>query len=278
MAKKKVTTTTTVTEEIIEGHEESKDLLLAFVLDESGSMLNLRDTMLKAFNENLSDQREEVRKHGGKTFISLVKFNNEVVPVFTNMPLAEVPILTRENYNPDNGTALWDGIMKMINLIENDYNLPKKKILTIMTDGAENSSVKYSGEWGRQQVAAKIKSVQERGWKVIFVGAEQNAYLVAQGLNIYAQNTISSTIGNVYTNMSRGISASATSYRMGGEQAFAATMDSAFERDPQYSPPPENMTLEADGTYKIKEFSSKTLKDIPTSSGTIITSGSTATA
>mgnify|MGYP003350365887 CR=1 FL=1 len=71
---------------------------IVMILDESGSMESIRDSMIKAINSLILEQSQV---SGRETTFTLVKFNNEVKRVIENKPLSEVKPLTQEHYKPN---------------------------------------------------------------------------------------------------------------------------------------------------------------------------------
>ena len=70
-------------------------------------MQPLQSTTLKAFNSLLAEQR---RLNSANTRLTLMLFNHKSETVVDNHPLAAVPDMTATEYQPEGGTALWDGI------------------------------------------------------------------------------------------------------------------------------------------------------------------------
>ena len=95
--------------------ENSAQSLLGFVLDRSGSMDDLIKEVLISFNALLTEQ-QKLQGGGGavSASFSLALFNHDVKLPYDGVPIAEVPPLTRELYDPSGGTALNDAIGQMI--------------------------------------------------------------------------------------------------------------------------------------------------------------------
>ena len=74
-------------------------------------MRPLQSTTLKAFNSLLAEQKQ---LNPAATGLTLLLFNNHCETVVDNHPLAAVPDMTATEYQPEGGTALWDGIGTMI--------------------------------------------------------------------------------------------------------------------------------------------------------------------
>ena len=133
---------------------------IVFVLDQSGSMMSLRNSTLESFDGFIKAQKELE----GDATISLYKFSNIVSPSVT-YDVKNVKSLSEIGYMPSGGTALFDAIGKAISL---EVTAGSSGILVILTDGEENASVFYN----KAQISKMVSDIQElNGWEVIFMGA-----------------------------------------------------------------------------------------------------------
>jgi hypothetical protein len=155
--------------------------LISVVLDRSGSMASIRFDMEGGFDSFIREQRacmsDEVR-------VNLYQFDHEHETVYENRALYHVP---RLSLIPRGNTALYDAMGRTINnvghhlaqLPENER--PARVVFLIITDGGENASQEFK----QAQVAEMVKHQQEKyNWKFIFLGANQDSFLVAHALNI----------------------------------------------------------------------------------------------
>ena len=154
--------------------------LITFILDESGSMSDIRHATREGFNA----YRQEQIAHGGETWWTLTTFNQDVQTRFSALPGRRVPPLGRE-YSPHGCTALYDAIGASIvktraHLSELGGERPADIIVVILTDGMENASQ----EWTRAQVFELITEAENAGWQFIFLGANQDSWEVSQNLGI----------------------------------------------------------------------------------------------
>ena len=81
------------------------------------------------------------------TTLSLMLFNHCCETFMNSKPLDTVPELTPAEYRPDGDTALWDGIGGMIDMIGQRFDAsatPARVLIAIITDGEENSSLRYT--------------------------------------------------------------------------------------------------------------------------------------
>jgi hypothetical protein len=174
-----------------------KTIKQKFVLDESGSMDNQQDTVISGFNEQIITMKKEEKEQGVRYLVSLTKFNEHVELMYKDLPLANVPLLTKETYNPSGWTALYDAIGATIDtakLGETDT------IVTIMTDGVENRSKK----WKKAGIKALIDVRQnENKWGFVYFGANQDAWAEASSLGMKnAMNYSMTSTGTAMNSMS----------------------------------------------------------------------------
>ena len=87
---------------------KAAETLVHFVLDETGSMSSVRDATIDGFNEYVNGLRAD---KNGKYWMSLTKFDSRgIVPVYTDLPIKEVPDLNHDTYCPCSMTNLNDAI------------------------------------------------------------------------------------------------------------------------------------------------------------------------
>jgi hypothetical protein len=166
-------------------------VLIAVILDESGSMISCYDATISGFNEYVAGQKASVET-AGAVFLTLNKFDApHIKTVFTNMPIQEVPQLNKENYRPNGGTNLLDAIGYTIGQI-NDILASNKKedrpgvIIVITTDGAENSSRTYTND----QIKEMVKAAEKSDWSFIFMGANIDSFSVGSTFGMNQHNTV----------------------------------------------------------------------------------------
>ena len=166
---------------------------IAFVLDSSGSMVNIRDEAISFFNEQLSvikDQKEMSNKITLTTFATTVHDS-----IYKNKKPVNVENLTRESYNPNGWTALNDAIAKTIGDLEtfgDETDKDTSFLVVIITDGMENWSTEFKGDEGRKALKQLIETKQEMGnWTFTFLGANQDVVLTQKELGLHSGNTMS---------------------------------------------------------------------------------------
>lgn len=190
-------------------------ILINFILDESGSMLSQRDSVISGFNEYIQSHQN---KADANYLVSLVKFSDadKIEVVFAGKQVSQVRKLTRDDYNPDGGTALFDAIARTIFTTESRMReLPEGvNVLTfIFTDGEENASSDFN-KWqsnGTIRINQMITAKEDTGhWTFSFVGSSRDSLKQAQSIGIKLGNTFHynhSNSGNTIAAMSAATTA-----------------------------------------------------------------------
>lgn len=107
--------------------------------------------------------------------------------LFTGIKPKNAPEISRFNYVPHGGTPLRDAIGETITLIDKQERREGETIaFVIVTDGYENTSTK----WTQEQIAKLIGDRKEKGWLVIYLGADHDAMMQASALNVTSANTM----------------------------------------------------------------------------------------
>lgn len=148
------------------------------VLDRSGSMSSIKSDTEGGFNEFIKSLRE-----AENTYVTLVQFDTEYDTVYEQKAVADVPKL---KLVPRGGTALLDGVGEAIKRAEKFVRSGDNVVVTILTDGGENSSREYS----KEAVTALMDEKREDGWEFNFIGAGTAAWNGANMLGIAHSHTI----------------------------------------------------------------------------------------
>lgn len=178
-----ITTTTSIT---------PKETHYLLIVDESGSMESARTETLGGLNEQIQTIKNLNAKYPEqKYFVSIIKFDNEIVPLFENVPADKLKKLTLEDYNPDATTALHDAIGISVRNLKNKISSKLDSgeadaYVVILTDGFENASREYN----KASIKALIETLEAtKMWTFTYIGANQNAVATSAGLGISYQNT-----------------------------------------------------------------------------------------
>jgi len=193
---------------------KKKKINVCLVLDETGSMESVRDQTISGYNEYLATLKKQ-----GNTVFTLVKFDStKVETVHDAVPIKDVPELTMDTYVPGQMTPLYDAIGRTIKTVDTLKGKPNV-IFTILTDGYENASVEYSNT----QIADMITERQDkRGWTFAFLGANQDAWAVSQGLGMVRGNTM--TYNQAKTGQVFAAAAAATVHSVNRGATYTSTL------------------------------------------------------
>ena len=149
---------------------------ILFIVDRSGSMSSLRDSVIEGFNGFVASQKELT----DSCEVTFCQFDHEFETVFADRPIKDVPELTTHTYIPRGNTALYDAIVRGINEFT-PRCCPMDQILVIIqTDGMNNAS----REARINNVKELISKKQEEGWLFTFLGANLDAILEAGNMGI----------------------------------------------------------------------------------------------
>jgi uncharacterized protein YegL len=183
---------------------------VVFILDRSGSMVDLTSDTIGGFNSFIENQKQEP----GEAILTTILFDDQYDIFHNGVDIKSVKPLTAKEYFARGMTALLDAIGKTINTVGERLNKteeedkPSKVIFVITTDGQENAS--------REFTQPKIKEMIERqtkdyNWQFIFLGANIDAVSTAKSFGIQAQfssNYTANAIGaqSVYDGVTRVVS------------------------------------------------------------------------
>ena len=214
------------------------------IIDKSGSMLSWRSRTIEGINSNINALKKEVDKDIEilNTQLQFSSGNNaqwyslnaagrstaELEQNFVFRRLGEsvvnIPDMTDADYFPDGGTPLLDaigyGIEKVKEFHKDDLGSDDLKIIvTIFTDGEENSSNK----WNKSQIKKMIDHFQSDGkWTFTFVGCGSFDAVsnTSAGLGISSGNTVAYVAtdrgtAEAYSKISTSYSNFARSAKMG---------------------------------------------------------------
>jgi len=160
--------------------------LIAFLLDETGSMMPVRDATISGFNEYV----QTVQRTYPDALLTLMLFSTERYSgPYRMTPLRYVAPLTTQNYQPSGGTPLYDCIAQLIDGTEKaaaNMRPAPVVLFVIMTDGEENSSRDYN----REHIFARIQQKEDEGWTFVYLGANQDAWEVGASIGVQASRAM----------------------------------------------------------------------------------------
>lgn len=198
-----------------------------FLLDDSGSMQSCRDTTISGYNEYLDSQKADAEKTGIKTFVSLYKFDGyNVNCVFDRKPVDEANHISRDDYNPQGMTNLYDGMGGVMMAVNKNLEANKKAdrdsvIVTVLTDGGENSSKTFNN----LDIKQMVEKCEGKNWGFMFLGANIDAFAVGSRLGFNVNNTIQYDTNNMGSTIR---AASAMTTRMKSAYASGMATDDTY--------------------------------------------------
>jgi hypothetical protein len=133
-----------------------KETYITLVLDRSGSMYTCHQAALDALNEQINSIKKHAKK-GGKTYVSLLLFDDTIDIVFENVPAEDITPLELADYALGGSTALRDAMVTAIETMEEKQSFKKNQgfLVILISDGQENSSGTPNGV-----LQARIKELE----------------------------------------------------------------------------------------------------------------------
>lgn len=156
------------------------------ILDKSGSMSSIEQAAIAGFNETVGGIRSAQQQFAAtqQHYVSLLTFCScKKEYVYNCTPIDQVRNLDRRDYQPCCGTPLFDAMGRGINdLLQKTHDVEGATVVvTIITDGMENSSTEYSGA-AIKALVDKMRDVH--GWNFAYIGTNQDVESVAMSLSI----------------------------------------------------------------------------------------------
>ena len=159
------------------------------ILDESGSMSNIERQAISGVNETIQSLRLAQKEHiEQKHFLTLVSFNSEEIKtIYDHIEASKVEELTNAQYCPAACTPLYDAMGLALTCLCGKVSDNDAVIVTVITDGYENSSKEYDGT----AIKALVDKLKKKGWLFTYIGANQDVEAFAHNISI--TNTLSFT-------------------------------------------------------------------------------------
>lgn len=155
------------------------------ILDESGSMITIKQQAINGYNETVQTIKAAQKKHieTQQHFVMLVTFDSEAIKTIYNcVPCQKAGELASDVYQPNAMTPLYDAMGVTLTKFRYslDENADNKVLVTIITDGEENSSKEYN----ETMIKKLVDELKAKGWVFTYIGANQNVEKVAATLSI----------------------------------------------------------------------------------------------
>lgn len=198
-----------IDEDVNRENDDKPNNYIAFVMDHSGSMGSVAERSREDFNEKLVQTKKD--GEGMNNYVTIIEFDGTIYERSVNEDIENVEPL--DDYWIGGTTSLYDAINKAINIVSSSMSDKKNDaaLITIITDGYENSSKELPGEKGRRTLKKRIEELQDSGnWTFVFMGADQDVMKTAvEGMGISRLNTMS------YSNDDEGIKERGETYSIG---------------------------------------------------------------
>lgn len=180
------------------------------LLDRSGSMQSRWSEALSSINAYAKELQDKKQK-GTITVASFDdNFGLQYDLLRDAVAVEDFEPLTNTDATPRGSTPLLDALGRAIAAAEKTDN--EKTVIIVMTDGAENASREVT----KEQAKAAIDRCKARGWQVLFLGADFDAFGEASSVGVGFANTINMTSGNYGATM-QNLSVMRSAYATVGE-------------------------------------------------------------
>ena len=154
------------------------------LLDESGSMTSIKNTIIQGFNEIVQTVKGIALQYPEQEhLITFVTFNGLGMKTLDFCePVEKLKEIDDEKYQPDAMTPLYDAMgfsfAKLRKELEgkSEYNV----LVTILTDGEENSSKEFSGA----AIKHLVEELSLKNWTFTYIGADHDVEKFAISISI----------------------------------------------------------------------------------------------
>jgi hypothetical protein len=169
------------------------------LLDRSGSMQSLWIEALSSVNAYARELASKTDGDAVDSHVTLAVFDGQEGLQF-DLLRNKVPALHWENVTdreaaPRGMTPLLDALGRIVALAEADN--PDKAVIVVMTDGQENASREMTREGAR----AALDRVKNKGWDVVFLGANFDNISDAASVGVVGAQQVSMAPGAMDASM-----------------------------------------------------------------------------
>ena len=155
------------------------------LLDRSGSMATLWNEAIGSINGYVDELKNSDKVH-------FAVFDSVSHDVIREGKVKDWKGVSAEEVQPRGGTPLYDSVGKIMAVAEEED--AKKTVLVVMTDGYENASKEHT----QASIKAKVKQFEDKGWEVLFLGANFDAVESVSGsVGVLASKTMNIAAGNL---------------------------------------------------------------------------------
>lgn len=161
----------------------AKEVFNLILLDRSGSMSSIANEAIAGVNETIGTIRAAQRENDLPQLVTVTSFCGcSTIDFCKNAPVEKLPVMTAKDYQPCCSTPLYDAMGDSLTALrEAVKSHPEAAVsVTIITDGYENSSRRWTGA----QIKALVELLKADGWLFAFIGANQDIMEVKESLAI----------------------------------------------------------------------------------------------
>ena len=140
------------------------------IVDESGSMECIRKQAFTGMNETLQTVRMMQKKYPNQLqYVTLITFDSYHTKLhYDNTTADKTQDMDWKAYNPCAATPLYDAIGKGVSKVNAQVEDGDHVLVTIITDGYENSSE----EWTLKMVRTLIEKLKKQNWTFTLIGTD----------------------------------------------------------------------------------------------------------
>lgn len=162
------------------------------LIDRSGSMASRWNETLGAVNAYVSELTKAKATKNALATVCLfdATFGLDFVTLRSGMSVGDWEPITDNDATPRGMTPLYDAIGRIANIVETDS--PKKAVVAVVTDGAENASKEVT----REGAKAYFDKLRTNGFQVVFLGADFDAFGQSASVGTTANQTLVMRAGN----------------------------------------------------------------------------------
>ena len=148
----------------------SKRVFNLIIVDESGSMSIIRQQAFSGMNETLQTIRQmQERFPRQEQRVTLVTFDTgRTTWHYDNLPSSSTHDLKWDDYCPGGGTPLYDAMGTAISKVNAQVSEGDNVLVTVITDGEENSS----REWTLKMIRTMIEKLKKQHWTFTLIGTD----------------------------------------------------------------------------------------------------------
>lgn len=156
------------------------------ILDESGSMQSIKKTIINGFNEVVQTIKSVALQYPEQEHnVTFMSFNTSgFKKIHENSKIEMLNQIDEQFYQPNGGTPLFDAMgvsfFNLNRIIEKENPTNYNVLVTILTDGEENSSKEHSA----QSIKAMIEDFKLKNWTFTYIGANHDVDLFASRISI----------------------------------------------------------------------------------------------